>query len=434
MSDHGSMRMPDDPARLDRRGASPMDGADGHAGMHGMADGTANGPEMAGMDMAPRATPAQTGAVAFATVLALVAALVFSARYANLTLSAAEVGGAVMPPGMVMTADTPGQSMVDMAAVDPGAVIYRAAPDAVGDQILEPRLYGDVKVFDLDVSVIEWSILPDERVMACAFNRQVPGPRIRVTEGDRVRINVTNDLPEATSVHWHGLIVPNGMDGPADITQAPIEPGQTFVYECTIRQRGTYFYHTHKEPDRQQALGMYGALIVDPADPAIDAALDYDIEYTIQLQEWLEKDGYTYPAMLMEGTLANFFAINGKAYPVTNTIRMEVGQKVRLRFIGSNNNFVPPMHVHGGPFEVVAIDGESVPEVARQMMDTVNVGPGQRYDVIWEAREPGTWLFHCHIPHHTTNNNVEEDGGGGLTMKIDIAPAGADSTTGGSAA
>lgn len=190
----------------------------------------------------------------------------------------------------------------------------------------------------------------------------------------------------------------------------------------------------HKEPGRQQTLGMHGAPIVDPADPAIDAALDYDIEYTIQLQEWLEKDGYTYPAMLMEGTLPNFFTVNGKAYPATDTIQMEVGQKVRLRFIGSNNNFVHPMHVHGGPFEVVTIDGEPVPEAARQMMDTVNVGPGQRYDVIWEAREPGTWLLHCHIPHQTTTNNVEEDGGGGLTMKIDVAPAGTDAATGGLAA
>jgi manganese oxidase len=228
-----------------------------------------------------------------------------SASYTNLRLSARDDGGAIMPPGMIMTYDTPGQSMRDMAAVDPRTVSYTAPPDARGDQPLEPRIENGVKVFDLDVSVIKWNILPYEQVMAYAFNHQVPGPRIRVTEGDRVRINVTNHLPEPTSVHWHGLVVPNAMDGPADITQKPIEPGQTYTYEFTTQQAGTYFYHTHKEPDRQQALGLYGALIIDPKDPSSIPA--HDLEYTIELQEWLEREGYTYPAMLMEGGLPNFF-------------------------------------------------------------------------------------------------------------------------------
>jgi FtsP/CotA-like multicopper oxidase with cupredoxin domain len=306
-----------------------------------------------------------------------------------------------------------------MSAVNPREVTFTASADAQGDQLLVPRMEGNVKIFDLDVSVIRWNILPYEQVMAYAFNRQVPGPRIRITEGDRIRINVTNNLSEPTSVHWHGLILPNEMDGPADITQEPIEPGQTYVYEFTTQQSGTFFYHTHKEPDRQQALGMYGALIIDPKTPS---QLDYDLEYTIQLQEWLEKEGYTYPAMLMEGALPNFFTINGKAYPETDTINMKVGQRILIRFIGSNNNFIHPMHIHGGPFTIVATDGYPVPEGAQFEKDTVNVGPGERYDVIWEAREPGKWLIHCHIPHHTTNDNVEEQGAGGLTMLINVTP------------
>jgi FtsP/CotA-like multicopper oxidase with cupredoxin domain len=268
-----------------------------------------------------------------------------------------------------------------------------------------------VKEFDLEVSVIKWNILPYKQVMAYAFNRQVPGPRIRVTQGDRVRFNVTNRLPEPTSVHWHGMILPNAMDGPADITQKPIEPGQTFTYEFIVQQAGTYFYHSHRKPDRQQALGVYGALIIDPRDAS--GAPVSDLEYTIQLQEWLERVGYTYPAMLMEGGLPNYFTINGKAYPATDTIRMKVGQKIRLRFIGSNNNFVHPMHVHGGPFKIVETDGNRVPAAGQIEKDTVNVGPGERYDVIWTVRVPGKWLVHCHIPHHTTNNNVEERGGRG---------------------
>ena len=382
--------------------------------MHGTGHGT-------GTDLPPalRPTRPQLVTVSIASVLALVLGVLYPAYRVNLGLSAEDVGGVVMPPGMVMTRDTPGEAMREMAAVDPGEVTYTAPADARGAQPLEPRLEGGVKVFDLDLSVIEWNILPEEQVMAYAFNRQVPGPTIRVTEGDRVRLNVTNNLPEETSVHWHGLVVPNDMDGPAYITQPPIEPGGTYTYEYTVSQAGTFFYHSHLEPDRQQALGVYGALIIDPAEPATG---EWDLEYTIQLQEWLEREGYTYPAMLMEGALPNFFTINGKAYPATDTIRMEVGQRVLLRFIGSNNNFIHPMHTHGGPFEIVATDGNPVPEGARIEKDTQNVGPGERYDVIWTAREPGRWLLHCHIPHHTTNNNVEEQGGGGLTLIIEVSP------------
>lgn len=373
-----------------------------------------------GIGMVPRYTRPQLAAVSAASLLALAATIVISAFSTNLKLSARDVSGAIMPPGMITTRDTPGQAMVEMSAVDPRDVTYTAPVNERGDQTLEPRLENGVKVFDLEVSVIRWNILPDEQVMAYAFNRQVPGPRVRVTEGDRIRINVTNNLPEATSVHWHGLIVPNAMDGPADITQKPIEPGKTFTYEFTTQQSGTFFYHSHKESDRQQALGMYGALIIDPKTPAGQPA--YDLEYTLQLQEWLEKEGYTYPAMLMDGALPNFFTINGKAYPATETIKMRVGQSVLLRFIGSNNNFIHPMHVHGGPFKIVATDGSPVPEAAQIEKDTVNVGPGERYDVVWTAREPGKWLIHCHIPHHVTNDNVEVQGGGGLMMLIEVTP------------
>jgi FtsP/CotA-like multicopper oxidase with cupredoxin domain len=397
------------------------EGADGHAGHENRAAmGHAGMGHDASMhhEMKPNVTRPQLAVVGLLTTLALIASVVIPAMFVNLTYSAEEVGGAIMPPGMVMSRDTPAAAMREMAAIDPGEVSYSAPTEARGDRHLEPRIEDGVKVFDLDVSVIEWNILPDEQVEAYAFNRQVPGPRLRVTEGDRVRINVTNELPEATSVHWHGMILPNRMDGAAEVTQPPIEPGESFTYEFTAGEAGTYFYHSHKEPDRQQGLGMYGALIVDPKEPARDAAYDYDQEVVIQLQEWLERDGYTYPAMIMEGALPNYFTINGKSYPETQTINMEVGERLRIRFIGSNNNFVHPMHVHGGPFEIVETDGNVVPEEARLLKDTVNVGPGERYDVVWEARKPGKWLLHCHIPHHTTNDNTEQEGGGGLMAVI----------------
>jgi FtsP/CotA-like multicopper oxidase with cupredoxin domain len=319
-----------------------------------------------------------------------------------------------------MTRDLPGKAMRDMAAVDPSAVSYRAPVDARGDQPLEARIEGGVKIYNLETSEIEWHILPYQPVLAYAFNRQIPGPRITLTEGDRVRFNVTNHLPFPTTVHWHGLIVPNGMDGPADITQKPISVGATFSYEFTVTQAGTFFYLSHDDVDRQQALGLYGALIVQPRDAS--QSVPADQELVVQLQEWNTREGYTFPAMPMEGVLPNFFTINGKSYPSTERVHLKVGQRLLVRFIGSSSAFIHPMHIHGGPFTVVAEDGVTLPESARYEKDTVNVGPGERYDVVWPAREPGKWLLHCHINHHTTNNNVEERGGGGLMLIIEVTP------------
>jgi len=207
------------------------------------------------------------------------------------------------------------------------------------------------------------------------------------------------------------------MDGPAQITQAPIPPGGSYTYEFEAKQAGTFFYHSHLEPDRQQGLGLYGALIVDPRTPKVE----FDQELVVELQEWLIKNGYTFPAMPMDGMQPNYFTINGKAFPATETVHLKLGQRLLVRFIGSGSGFIHPMHIHGGPFTIVATDGNDVPEASRVSKDTVNVGPGERYDVVWTAREPGKWLLHCHINHHTTNDNHEDQGAGGLTLIIEVS-------------
>lgn len=382
-----------------------------HHGSHEM------GKEMMKSD----ATVPQRAGFALLSTVVLVSGLIAPANWLNLSLSAKDVGGLIMPKGMIMDRDTPADAMHDMSFVNPKLDTATFPVEQTGDRELQPRMDGDTKVFDLETSVIRWHILPNVAVDAYAYNQQIPGPRLHLKQGDHVRIYVHNHLPEPTTVHWHGLIVPNQMDGPGDITQKPIAPNETYTYEFTVTQSGTYFYHPHFLPDRQQSLGLYGAIVVDPADSAADD-LHADHEYVIQLQEWLMREGLTYPAMFMEGGLANYFTINGKAYPSTDTIHMKVGEILKVRFIGTNNNFVHPMHIHGGPFTVVARDGNTLPASARYEADTVNVGPGQRYDVIWTARKPGKWLIHCHIPHHTTNNNVEEHGGGGLMLIIDVQP------------
>lgn len=373
----------------------------------------------AGHQMASDVTRPQLTAVGGISLLALTIGMVAPANWVNLSLSARQVGGAIMPPGMIMDRDTPAEAMRDMAAVDPRQVTARYGLEVRGGRDLEPRIENGVKVFDLTTSVFRWTILPGVTVDAYGFNGQAPGPTLRFKQGDRVRIDVTNRLPETTTVHWHGLILPNVMDGPAMITQDPIQHGQVYHYAFTAVQSGTYLYHSHDHVDRQQALGLYGALIIDPATPDPSVAADH--EFTLQIQEWLKREGLTYPAMPMDGAQPNYFTINGKAFPSTEVIKMKVGETLKVRFIGSSNGFIHPFHIHGGPFVVVARDGETLPPAARFKADTLNIGPGQRYDVIWTALKPGKWLIHCHIGHHTTNNNVEMNGGGGLMVVIDVA-------------
>lgn len=386
----------------------------------GSTSSSSNGHPSAHHQGGSTVTGAQLTSVALLTVLALALSIALPATRYNLGLSAHDVGPAIMPPGMIMTRDTSAEAMRDMSAVDPDSITQVAPASAVGDQAQAPRVTGGVKVFSLSASVVGWQILPGIDVAAYAFDGQVPGPRLRVTEGDRVRVQVTNRLPEPTSVHWHGLVLPNRMDGAADVTQEPIGPGETFTYAFKALRPGTYFYHSHAAADRQQGLGLYGALIVDPADPSAEPR--YEHEMVVQLQEWLRADGLTFPAMQMAGALPNYFTLNGKAYPATETTTVRVGERIRIRFLGTQNNFVHPMHVHGGPFRIVATDGEPVPVAAQLLKDTVNIGPGERYDVIWKARRTGRWLLHCHIPHHTTNDNVEQAGGGGLMAVIEVVP------------
>lgn len=395
------------PAHAKKRGKTKSAPAKAHA-KHGAHGG-----------MMSDATTPQLAAISGVSLLLLAMGMAGPANWVNLNLSARDVGGAIMPPGMIMDRDTPAAAMRDMAAVHPRLITASYGLDTRGDRVLEPRIEDGVKVFDLETSVIRWSILPGVSVDAYAFNGQVPGPRLHIRQGDRVRIKLTNRLPESTTIHWHGMILPNEMDGPAEITQAPVAPGESYVYEFTAGQSGTYFYHSHDHVDRQQSLGLYGALIVDPANPDDEPKADYD--YVVQLQEWLMREGLTYPAMPMDGGQPNYFTINGRSYPETDTIKMKVGETLKVRFIGTNNGFIHPMHIHGGPFEVVARDGETLQPSARFFADTINVGPGQRYDVIWTAQRPGKWLIHCHIGHHTTNNNVEQEGGGGLMMVIEVS-------------
>ncbi|HEY7737887.1 MAG TPA: multicopper oxidase domain-containing protein [Candidatus Limnocylindria bacterium] len=251
---------------------------------------------------------------------------------------------------------------------------------AHGGQLLEPEILADgTKVFELTASVIQWEVEKGHFVEAWAYNGMVPGPEIRVQLGDRVRIVLHNELDVPTTLHSHGLIVPNAMDGVPAITQDAILPGESFTYEFTVRNSGSHMYHSHFMAQRQVPMGLLGAFVVeDPADPPVDVDT---------------------AMILNDGPLG--FTINGKGFPATAPIVATQGQLIRVRYMNEGLQ-IHPMHLHGIPQQVIAVDGYPLEHPYYQ--DTVLVAPGQRVDVLIRASELGVWAFHCHILSHAESD------------------------------
>jgi manganese oxidase len=319
-----------------------------------------------------------------------------------------EQGKATSTPGSMSSNSQMGHSMEPITAPN-----VQPATETEGGQPLAFREENGVKVFELTAKAVQWPILEGVSVTAFTYNGSMPGPMIRVTEGDQVRIVIKNELPDATAIHWHGIEVPNAMDGVPGITQDPIEPGETFTYEFTAQPAGTFMYHSHFEGDVQVSAGLYAPFIIDPKEPEANPPA---VDKVLMISESLVRGGQTFAAMPMTGMEPNFFTINGKSFPSTETITVKKGERVRLRLIGIGQ-FVHPMHLHGLPFKIVATDGHPVPEAAQLTKDTVSVAPGERYDIEFIATAPGQWALHCHILHHTTNDNVEP---GGLMLMINV--------------
>lgn len=319
-----------------------------------------------------------------------------------------------------MTSRMGGMGMGGADASHMAPIPSSGVPDAaatVGATPLPHTVVGDTWVFQLVATPVRWEIAPGVKITAWSYNGIVPGPTIRVPDGQKMRVEFRNDLPEPTTVHWHGIDVPNAMDGVADLTQPAVPPGATFSYAFTARPAGrdtgsggTFLYHSHTDEDRQVGAGLSGALIIDPPT----SAPRYDVERIIAIQEWTLAGGETLPSMQMGGMLPNWFTINGKSYPATETIRVRTGQRVLLRLIGAGQ-FEHPMHLHGTTFDVVAIDGHPLKVPIER--DVQPVSSGERYDLAFVAPAPGKWLFHCHIGHHMTNNGKTP---GGLQLVVEV--------------
>jgi FtsP/CotA-like multicopper oxidase with cupredoxin domain len=255
-----------------------------------------------------------------------------------------------------------------------------------------------VKEFRLVAEPVKREFAPGMIVNGWGYNGSVPGPTIEAVEGDRVRIFVTNKLPERTAVHWHGVFLPNGMDGVAGLTQPHIDPGETYVYEFTLRQHGVLMYHPHSDEVVQIALGMMGFFVIHPRVPETPRV---DRHFAIMLNEWFVPPGAATPnpAVMLD---FNLFTFNGRAWPGTDPLVVRTGQRVRMSF-GNISMDSHPIHVHGHRFWHVATDGGQVPPSARVPMTTINVPPGTTQTVELVADAPGDWALHCHKSHHTMN-------------------------------
>ncbi|HUX68529.1 MAG TPA: copper oxidase [Terriglobales bacterium] len=252
-----------------------------------------------------------------------------------------------------------------------------------------------VKVFRLRAEPVRQELIPGKTLDLWGFNGSSPGPLIEANQGDRVRIVFDNHLPEPISIHWHGLEVPNAMDGVTSITQPPVLPGGRFVYEFTLHQEGTYFYHSHMA--MQEMLGLIGPLVLQPRQPY---STQVDKDFLIVMQEFAALPNNPVPnTMSME---FNWLTFNGKSGPATTPLIVRHNEKVKIRLINMGMDH-HPIHLHGFQFWITGTEGGRQPESNWIRRNTVLVGVAQAYDVEFDAVHLGEWMLHCHLPHHMMN-------------------------------
>jgi FtsP/CotA-like multicopper oxidase with cupredoxin domain len=262
------------------------------------------------------------------------------------------------------------------------------------------RMNQGVKEFHLVAEPVVREMAPGFKAHLWGYNGQSPGPTIEVVEGDRVRIFVTNKLPEHTSVHWHGQRLPNGMDGVSGLTQKSIKPGQTFVYEFVARRPGSFMYHPHADEMTQMAMGMMGLWITHPKEkhPLIDE-VNRDFCFLLNAFD-IDPGSYTPKTMTMLDF--NLWSWNSRIFPGIDSLNVRLNDKVRIR-VGNLTMTNHPIHLHGHEFTVTGTDGGPIPQTARWPEVTTDVAVGQMRQIEFVADEEGDWSFHCHKSHHTMN-------------------------------
>ena len=344
-----------------------------------------------------------------------------SRRDALLSGTAALAGGALLlsPRGMAHAGKEPGGPRPRAAvAAPPGEEGKDYTPVVVPNGRKLPwKVVGGVKVYHLVAEEVEHEFAPGLKATCWGYNGAVHGPLIEAVDGDRVRIFVTNRLPAATTVHWHGVLLPNGMDGVGGLNQRAIKPGETFKYEFTLRQAGTCMYHSHHDEMTQMGLGMTGLFVIHPRTPTGPRA---DRDFALLLHEWRIDPGTSRPNP-NEMTEFNVLTMNAKAFPGTAPLVVKTGERVRVRIGNLSPMDHHPIHLHGYQFLVTETDGGRLPESAQWPETTVLVPVGSTRTVEFVADEPGDWAFHCHMTHHVMNQM-----GHGIPNMIGVKPGGID--------
>jgi manganese oxidase len=316
--------------------------------------------------------------------------------------SAATLAGIAAVSGRMQAASIPEATTATSPAMQPPLVpqngqFYQPVVTLNG-WTLPWRMNGDWKEFHLLAEPVVREMAQGMKAHLWGYNGQSPGPTIECVEGDKLRIFVTNKLPEHTTVHWHGLIVPNGMDGVGGLTQPQIKPGQTFVYEFVMKQSGTFMYHPHADEMVQMAMGMMGNFVVHPRDPSLHR-VDRDFVFIMQSYDI---DPGAYMPKVTTMTDFNLWAWNSRVFPGIDPFVVRRGDRVRIR-VGNLSMTNHPIHKHGGPFTLTCTDGGWVPESARRPEVTTDVPVGAMRTVEFVADELGDWAIHCHKAHHTMN-------------------------------
>jgi hypothetical protein len=275
-----------------------------------------------------------------------------------------------------------------------------------------------VKIFHLVAEEVRHEFCQGLEAICWGFNGRVHGPTIEAVEGDHVRIYVTNHLPAPTTVHWHGIYLPNGMDGVGGLTQRVIQPGETFRYEFTLRQFGTFMYHSHHDEMTQMSLGLMGMIVVHPRKPTAADVVDRD--FVLMLSEWSILPGASRPNTIAMSDF-NVLTMNAKAFPGTAPLVCKRGDRVRVRLGNLSAMDHHSIHLHGFSFRVTATDGGVVPQEARFPETTVLVPTGSTRDFVFVADEDGDWPLHCHMTHHAMNQM-----GHGMPPSIGLVPGDLD--------
>jgi FtsP/CotA-like multicopper oxidase with cupredoxin domain len=280
-------------------------------------------------------------------------------------------------------------------------------------EVLAHRMVDGAKVFHLVAGEVEHAFAPGLTAKVWGYNGRTPGPTLEAVEGDRVRIYVTNRLPAPTSVHWHGMLVPSGMDGVGGLSQRAITPGETFRYEFTLRQHGTLMYHAHHDEMTQIGLGLTGLFIVHPREEQRPV----DRDFALLLHEWFVPAGTARPDP-NEMTEFNILTLNGKVFPATEHLIVRQDERVRIRIGNLSPTNHHPIHLHGYNFRVVETDGGEIAEAGQWPEVTVIVPVGGTRTIEFVADNPGDWALHCHMTHHVMNQM-----GHGLPNMVGVNPA-----------